>query len=71
MSVQTGKALRAADAGRYLAERLGIDRPFDEQTMWRLARRGDVPVVRVRRDVYFRTDALDRFVAEGGTRRVG
>lgn len=63
------RALKAAEAGRYLADRLGRDHPFDEQAMWRFARRGDIDVVRIRRDVYFRTDLLDRFVSQGGTRR--
>jgi hypothetical protein len=69
MSVQTGKAMRAAEAGRYLAERLRLDRPFDAQTMWRFARRRDVPSFKLRRSVLFYSDALDRFVAEGGTPR--
>jgi hypothetical protein len=72
MSVQQiRRAMRAKRAGCYLAEQLGIDEPFDEHTMWRLARRGDIPVLRIRRGVYFLTDALDRFVAEGGTRKAG
>ena len=62
-----GTALCAEDAGRYLAERIGLAVPFSKHRMWQLARDNALPCLRVGRRVLFRTTVLDAFVACGGT----
>ena len=62
-------ALPAEEAGAYLARRIGLDVPFTKHRMWQLARVGALPSLRVGRRVWFRTKALDSFVANGGTTR--
>lgn len=52
-------ALKATQAGEYLARKMGIDTPFPTSYMWKLARENQVPVVRLGRRVWFRTDILD------------
>jgi hypothetical protein len=62
-----GRAYNAADAGKYLAERMGLPKPFDAQAMWRYGRQHEIPTLRIGRRVFFTTDALDRFVESGGS----
>ncbi len=64
--VMIGRAFRAREAGQYLARLIGLDQPFTEQHMWRLAREGVLPSVRLRRSVFFQSEALEAFVARGG-----
>ena len=52
-------SLRAKQAGEYLAPRLGIFTPISPAQMWKLAREDKIPVVRLGRRVWFRTDILD------------
>lgn len=61
------RGLRAEEAGRYLAEALGLDEPFSAQTMWQLSRSAVIPAVRIGRRIDFPTDLLDDFVRRGGS----
>lgn len=63
------RALTAEEAGIRLAHLLGLDAPVPKQRMWELARRGNLPVVRLGRRVWFQLSALDAFVQNGGTAR--
>jgi hypothetical protein len=60
-------ALRAREAGKYLAQLVGIPEAFPPRKMWALARAEAVPVVRLNRDLWFRPADLRAFIAEGGT----
>jgi hypothetical protein len=60
------RALRAEEAGRVLAGLVGMDTPISPAKMWRYARQGLVPTVRLGRLRYFRTIDLEKFVANGG-----
>lgn len=60
------RALRACEAGVYLAGLLGLDEPFSAQQMWAMARSNAVPVVRIGRLIFWQTTALEAFVASGG-----
>jgi hypothetical protein len=66
-STQAEGAVRAKEAGRVLATLIGVSEPFTAPAMWRLARLGIVPHVRVGRQLYFRIDDLRTFVANGGS----
>ena len=57
------KALTAAEAGAYLAERIGLSTPIRAQRMWHFARSGQLPSVRLGRRVWFQVHALDKVVA--------
>ena len=60
------RAMRAREAGLYLAALIGEERAFPATTMWRLARNNLVKTVRLGRLVYFRTVDLEACVAAGG-----
>lgn len=47
------RALRAAEAGVYLAQLLGLATPISAAQMWQYAREGIIPVVRLGRRVWF------------------
>jgi hypothetical protein len=53
------RALRAKEAGVYLAQVIGLTTPVPAQQMWRLARTGDLPAVRLGRTVWFQQHVLD------------
>lgn len=59
-------ALEANEAGRYLAERLGLKEPISRFAMWKYARLGAIPHKRLGRHVWFMTDELDDFVRRDG-----
>jgi hypothetical protein len=61
------RALRAQEAGRYLADALGLPQPFSAQAMWQMGRSAVVPTVRIGRRVFFLTDRLDAYVRAGGS----
>lgn len=63
------RALTAADAGKHLAELLGLGSPISRQRMWQLARAGRIPTVRLGRRVWFQLGALEALVRNGGTTR--
>ncbi len=63
------RALRAAEAGQYLAELSGVPKPFTAQKMWLLARRGHIRIFSDGRNVWFQEDALEEYVARGGSPR--
>jgi hypothetical protein len=66
------KALRAAEAGAYLADRIGLPAAIAARQMWHYARTGVLPAVRLGRHVWFQTDALDAFgIGAFGTERGG
>lgn len=66
------KAMTAPDAGVYVAALIGLSEPLSAQAIWRLARVEDLPSVRLGRRVYFRKDAVDRWIERGGSvRRIG
>lgn len=56
---QFARALRAKEAGEYLAQVIGLATPIPAQQMWRLARTGDLPTVRLGRTVWFQQHVLD------------
>jgi hypothetical protein len=60
-------AMNAEQAGRYLAEIMELPAPISAQQMWALARRFAIPCVRLGRNVWFQSLALDEFVKRGGT----
>jgi len=62
-------ALKAADAGRYLAKALGLPEAVSAQGMWTYARTNAIPCVRIGRRIWFRVQSLDEFIANGGTPR--
>ena len=55
------QAFNAADAGDFLAERLGLPRPITAQQIWKWARVGSLPHRRLGRLVYFLSDELEAF----------
>jgi hypothetical protein len=61
-----GRALRAKEAGSYLAHLIGRDCPFPATTMWRFARQNLVKTIRIGRLYYFRELDLREFVECGG-----
>lgn len=63
---ESHRALRAEEAGRYLAERIGLSAAPSRQRMWRLARLKLIESFHLGRSVYFTTDSLDRLVVSGG-----
>jgi hypothetical protein len=67
--IERPKALNAEDAGRYLAEALGLPNPISEQGMWSYARSGSIPSVRIGRRVWFTVPSINEFLANGGTAR--
>lgn len=60
------RAMRAREAGEFLATLVGLDNPIPAETMWRYARQGIVKTIRLGRLCYFRTTDLEQFVANGG-----
>lgn len=62
-------ALRATEAGEYLAFLVGRLEPFTAQQMWAMARADVIPVVRVGRRIFWQSDTLTSFVSTGGSRR--
>jgi hypothetical protein len=62
------RAMNAAEAGMALAAMIGLAEPITAVAMWRLARLGHIPCVRLGRRVLFRRDDLLAFVARGGSR---
>jgi hypothetical protein len=62
-------ALEAREAGRYLAERLGLQEPISRFAMWKYARLGEIPHKRLSRHVWFLTDELDEFARRDGSRK--
>lgn len=67
LSAPAEPALRARDAGEYLAKLVGIAMAFPPRKMWSLARAEAIPFVRVNRDLWFRPADLRSFVENGGT----
>lgn len=63
------RALRAAEAGLYLAKLVGLAAPIPATKMWRLGRSNLIRTVRLGRLCYFRTSDLEQFVADGGCGR--
>jgi hypothetical protein len=64
------RALGAAEAGVYLAQLLGLATPISAAQMWRYAREGIIPVVRLGRRVWFQSAALHAFITSGGAASV-
>jgi hypothetical protein len=62
-------ALKAAEAGAYLAKALGLPDSISEQSMWAYARSNTIPAVRIGRRIWFTTESLTRFIANGGSPR--
>lgn len=58
------RALRAREAGEYLARLVGLPKPIPPTTMWRFARLRRIKTIRCGRLHYFRTTELEHFVAE-------
>lgn len=71
----TPRAMRAEEAGKLLAELIGLDEPIPAATMWRYARQNLIKTIQLGRLRYFRTTDLREFVTTGGSgfdrRRVG
>ena len=65
-STTAPRALRADEAGKFLADLIGRERPFPATTMWRLARQRIIKTIHVGRLYYYRTVDLEQFVADGG-----
>jgi hypothetical protein len=65
------RAYRAAAAGQYIARKLGMPEALGAQTMWRVAREGQIRVFRLGRTVWFPQAALDEFIERGGTTAIG
>jgi hypothetical protein len=63
------RALDAAAAGHFIAERLGLDAPLSRQRVWWLLRTGQLRSVRIGRRVFTTTTFVDAFLANGGTPR--
>jgi hypothetical protein len=61
ISAASRAALEAKEAGRYLAERLGLKKDISPFAMWKYARQGQIPHRRLGRHVWFLTDELDAF----------
>jgi excisionase family DNA binding protein len=61
------KALRVQEAGRLLADLLGLEQPLSNQLVWRLVRKHHLPCVRLGRRMWFRSADLKAFVERGGT----
>lgn len=55
------RALKAGQAGEYLAKLLGLPCAVSAQKMWRLARADLIPSFRLGREVWFQTDSLEAF----------
>jgi hypothetical protein len=64
-------ALKASEAGAYLANALGLPERISAQSMWTYARANAIPAIRIGRRVYFDTEKLREFLARGGTARKG
>jgi hypothetical protein len=60
-------ALRAAEAGAYLAHLMTLPAPVPARKMWSLARLEAIPFIRLNRGLWFRPSDLRAFVAAGGT----
>lgn len=65
-SPTTGRAVDAREAGILLAELVGLSQPLTKQRVYKLARDGVLPCVRLGRVVRFQTQQLESFVASGG-----
>lgn len=61
------RAVDVDNARKMYADLVGRPTPFTRAQMWRYARLGYISIVRIGRRVYFRMDALEQFVATGGT----
>ena len=58
------RALRAKEAGEYLARLVGLPKPIPATTMWRFARLRRIKTIRCGRLHYFRTTELEQFVSD-------
>jgi hypothetical protein len=61
VSLLNRRALKAEEAGEYLAKLLGLPHALSAQKMWRLARGREIPSVHLGREVWFQTDTLEAF----------
>jgi|BarGraNGADG00212_1021973.scaffolds.fasta_scaffold151292_2 hypothetical protein len=60
------RAMNAADAGAFYAGCIGLPEAIPAQRMWRLARVGLIPCVRLGRRVLFQSTVLEQIAANGG-----
>ncbi len=60
------RAMVAAEAGVFLAQRIGLAEPIPAQRMWRLARVGLIPCIRLGRRRLFQSTVLENIAANGG-----
>jgi hypothetical protein len=65
--VPAAGALRAREAGEFLAELIGLPAPISAATMWRLSRLGRIPCTYLGSRRFFRREDLRAFVAAGGS----
>lgn len=59
-------ALTPVQTAAYITRQCGLPSPMHVQQVWKLARKGILPHVRLGRRMYFRPEALDDFIAKGG-----
>ncbi len=57
--VDSNTSLEAREAGEYLSRRLTLQKPISPSQMWRYARTGVIPCVRIGRRVWFSTKTLN------------
>ena len=60
------RAMRAREAGAFLAALVGLSEPVSAAKMWRYARLGRIKAIQMGRHRYFRTVDLEQFVTNGG-----
>lgn len=58
----SARVMKARAAGEHLARALGLPVAFSEQQMWRYARLGLLPSVRIGRTVWFDIDAINAYI---------
>ena len=61
------RAMNAEEAGRFVAELLGLPGPLSKEYVWRLTRQGKLPVKKLGGRLWYRDTDLTRFVEGGGS----
>jgi hypothetical protein len=63
----TPRAMNAEEAGRFVAQLLGLPEPLSKEYVWRLTRRGAIPHKRLGGRLWYRDTDLAEFVEQGGS----
>ena len=66
-STATPHAMNAEEAGRFVAELLGLPQPLSKAYVWRLTRNGKIPYKRLGGRIWYRDTDLTEFVEQGGS----